>query len=70
MKAMFADLTRDDFGGSRRVGAAARRQRVYELFDAIQLAIHQGDRLQIDYLLAQLAEATAHDYRSPVRRGH
>jgi DNA-binding FadR family transcriptional regulator len=71
MKAMFANLTRDDFGRrSRRERAAAQRQRVYALFDEIQLAIHNGDPLQVDYLMARLAEATAQDYRSAARRDH
>jgi len=58
MKAMFANLTRDDFGGSSKRARAARRQRVYALFDEIQLAIHGGDRLKVHYLMAELAEAT------------
>jgi hypothetical protein len=64
MKAMFANLTRADFGGSSdRARAAAKRQRVYALFDEIQLAIHDGDRLKVDYLMAELADATAQEYR-------
>jgi hypothetical protein len=71
MKAVFANLTSADFGGSsRRVRAAAKRQRVYALFDEIQLAIHNGDRLKVDYLMAKLAEATARDYRSTGRPDH
>ena len=70
MKALFANLTRDDFGGSRRVRTATSRQRVYALFDEIQLAIHDGDRLKLDYLMGELAEATAQDYRAAVRRDH
>ena len=36
MKAMFANVTGDDFGGSSKRARAARRQRVYALFDEIQ----------------------------------
>jgi len=71
MKAMFANLTRDDFrGSSKRERAAARHRRVYTLFDEIQVAIHEGDRLKFDYLMAELAAATAQDYRAAGRRDH
>lgn len=71
MKAMFANLTLDDFrGSSRRARAAARHQRVWTLFDEIQVAIHDGDRLKVDYLMVELAEATAQDYWPAVRRDH
>jgi hypothetical protein len=68
MKAMFANLIRDDFGGLSKHGRAARRKRVYALFDEIQLAIHDGDRLKVDYLMTELAEATAHDYRAAAQQ--
>jgi len=71
MKAIFANLTRDNVGEfSRPAPAAATRQRVYALFDEIQLAIHDGDHLRVDDLMAELAEATAQDYRVAVRRDH
>ena len=71
MKAMFANLTRDDFRGSApRARVAAQRQRVYALFDAIQVAIHEGNRMKVDHLMAALAEATAQEYRAAVRRDH
>jgi hypothetical protein len=64
MRAMFANMTRADFGGSsERARAAARRRRVHALFDEIQTAIHDGDRLKVDDLMAELAEATAQEYR-------
>jgi hypothetical protein len=69
MKAMFANLTRNDFGRSLRRGrTGATRERVYALFADIQLAIHDGDRVKVDYLMAELAEATAEVYRATVRR--
>jgi hypothetical protein len=68
MKSMFANLTKDDFGGSsRRARAAASRQRVHALFYEIQLAIHDGNRVKVAYLMAELAEATAQKNRAPVR---
>ena len=71
MKAMVANSTWDDLGGSsKRARAAPRRQRVNALFDEIQLAIDDGDRLKVDSLMAALAEATAQDYRGAVRRDH
>ena len=63
MKAMFANLTHDDFGGrSKRPRTTAERQRVYALFDEIQIALHNGDRVKVDYLMAELARATAQEY--------
>ena len=47
---------------------SARRQRVYPLFDESQLAIHDGDGLKVDYLMAELAELTAQGYRAVARR--
>ena len=31
------------------------------LFDEIQVAIHDDDRTKIDYLMAELADATRHE---------
>lgn len=63
MKAMFANLTGGDFRGrSKRTCVAATRRRVYALFDEIQIAIHRGDRLTVDYLMGELADATAQEY--------
>jgi len=60
MKAMFANLTLGDFRGrSKRERATARRKWVHALFDEIQVAIHKGDRPKVDYLMAELADATA-----------
>ena len=60
MKAMFANLTLADFRGrSKRERATARRKWVHALFDEIQVAIHKGDRAKVDYLMAELADATA-----------
>jgi hypothetical protein len=69
MKAMFANLTQADFRGrSKRAPIAAERQRVYALFDEIQVAIHNGDRLKVDYLMVELAEATASEYLASRQR--
>ena len=60
MKAMFANLTLADFSGrSKKERATARRKWVHALFDEIQVAIHKGDRPKVDYLMAELAAATA-----------
>ena len=60
MRAMFANLTRADFGGRvDKHTRAARRMRVHALFDEIQIAIYTGDLARVDRLLAQLARATA-----------
>ncbi len=60
MKAMFANLTLADFSGrSKKERATARRKWVHALFDEIQVAIHKGDRPKVDYLMAELADATA-----------
>jgi hypothetical protein len=58
MKAMFANLTRADFGGRSMKERTAERRRVHALFDEIQIAIHNGDRSAVDYLMAELAVAT------------
>jgi hypothetical protein len=71
MKALFANLTRDDFRRSpQRAPTASTRERVYALFAEIQLAIYEGDRLKVDCLMVALAEATAQNYRAPARRDH
>ena len=70
MKAMFANLTTADFGGrskeERRVAGfsknerrAAERKRVYALFEEIQIANHLGERARVEYLMGELAIATA-----------
>jgi hypothetical protein len=60
MRAMFANLTRADFGGrADKHTRAARRVRVHALFDDIQIAIYTRDFARVDRLLIQLARATA-----------
>jgi hypothetical protein len=60
MRAMFANLTRADFGGRPyRDRRAAKRLQVHALFDEIQVAIYTGDFARVDRLLVQLARATA-----------
>ena len=60
MGAMFANLTRADFGGRlNRETRAARRLRVHALFDQIQVAIYTGDLARVDRLMVRLALATA-----------
>ena len=69
MAATFRHLTRRDFGHlSLRARAAARQQRVCALSKEIQLAIGDGDRLMIDHLMTELAEATAQDHRTALLR--
>jgi hypothetical protein len=48
---------------------AVARRRVHVLFDEIQVAIHNDDRTKINYLMAELADATADEqgYSSTVR---
>ena len=59
MKAMFANLTRADFGlRPGKHSRAARRLRVHRLFDEIQIAIYTGDLTRVDQLLVKLALAT------------
>ena len=64
MKAMFANLTRADFRrrSPKELRAVARR-RVHVLFDEIQVAIHNDDRTKINYLMAELADATRNEER-------
>ena len=60
MRAMFANLTLADFRGrSRKERLAAKRKWIHTVFDEIQVAIQKGDRPNIDYLIAELADATA-----------
>ncbi len=62
MKSMFANLTRADFvWRSMKEWRTAERKRVYALFDEIQIAIHNGDRTRVDYLMAELAVATGRE---------
>jgi len=59
MRAMFANLTRADFGGrSKKELRTVDRQRVDALFDEIQIAIYSGDRARLDVLMVKLALAT------------
>ncbi len=65
MKAMFANLTRADFGGrSNRETRAAERRRVHGLFDEIQVALYAGDYARVDRLLTKLAVATTNQARA------
>jgi len=60
VKALFANLTAADLGsGSRVRRRMAERRRVHALFDAIQVAIHEGDRAAVDDLMEELADAIA-----------
>jgi hypothetical protein len=62
MRAMFANLTRNDFGGrpnrETRTTRTTERLRVHVLFDEIQIAIHRGDEARVNRLMARLAAAT------------
>ena len=59
MRAMFANLTRADFGGrSKKELRTVERRRVDALFDEIQIAIYNGDRARLDVLMVKLALAT------------
>jgi len=63
MNAMFANLTREDFGGRpKSLRRRVERQRVHALFDEVQIAIYNGDRARLDVLMVKLALATA-DHR-------
>jgi hypothetical protein len=63
MKAMFANLTRADFGGRSKNGPrTVERERVHALFDEVQIAIYNGDRARLDVLMVKLAIATT-DHR-------
>jgi hypothetical protein len=60
MRAMFANLTRADFGGrSHREARAAKRWQVHALFDEIQVAISNDDFSRVDRLMAKLVFLTA-----------
>jgi hypothetical protein len=62
MRAMFANLTWTDFRRrSSNERRALARKRVHVLFDEIQLAIHNDDRTKINYLMAELADATGNE---------
>jgi hypothetical protein len=57
---MFANLTEADFRThSRTRRRAAERKRVHALFDAIQIAIHDGDSATVEDLMTELAHAIA-----------
>jgi hypothetical protein len=58
---MFANLTRADFGGRSTERRAAVRKHVLALFDEIQVAIYNRVFMKVDYLMAELAEATARE---------
>jgi hypothetical protein len=60
MRAMFANLTRADFGGrSKKEPRMVDRQRVHALFDEVQIAIYDNNRAKLDVLMVKLALATA-----------
>ncbi|HEV3063453.1 MAG TPA: hypothetical protein VGY48_34745 [Vicinamibacterales bacterium] len=64
MRAMFANLTRADFGGRPyRDRHVSNRLRVHALFDEIQVAIYRGDLAKVDRLMVKLALATANHAR-------
>ena len=55
MKAMFGNLTSADFRRpSQKERRAAERRHVHALFDEIQIAIYNGDRTAVDYLMGEL----------------
>jgi hypothetical protein len=57
---MFANLTEADFRAhSRTRRRAAARKRVHALFDAIQIAIYDGDCATVEDLMTELADAIA-----------
>jgi hypothetical protein len=65
MRAMFANLTRADFGGRwKKEPRTVERQRVHVLFDEIQIAIYNGDRQRVDLLMVKLALATTNQGRA------
>ena len=65
MRAMFANLTRADFGGrSQREARAAKRWQVHALFDEIQVAISDDDFSRVDRLMAKLVVLTASHSRA------
>ena len=60
MRAMFANLTADDFGGrSKKERRTVERQRVHALFDEIQVAIYNDDRARLAVLMVKLSLTTA-----------
>ena len=63
MRAMFANLTKDDFGGRKctsivrfPIGSDAR-QRVHRIFDELQIAIFRRNQTLVDRLLVELQRA-------------
>jgi len=69
MKAMFAHLTSADFRRpSQRERRAAERQHVHTLFDEIQIAIYNGDRTAVDYLMGELTVAGQRSERAFTNR--
>jgi len=68
MRAMFANLTRADFGGrSHREARAGERWQVHALFDEIQVAISNDDFSRVDRLMAKLVSVTASHSRASHR---
>jgi hypothetical protein len=64
MRAMFANLTRADFGGrSKKEQRAVEREQVHALFDEVQIAIYNDDRASLGVLMVKLALATANQRR-------
>ena len=64
MVAMFAHLTRADFTGrSKHELRTVERHRVHELFDEIQIAIYNDDRVRLRLLMVKLALVAAHQRR-------
>jgi hypothetical protein len=64
MRAMFASLTKDDFGGGKRPAVIVRarawedaRQRVHRTFDELQIAIANRNQTLVDRLLVELDRA-------------
>jgi len=64
VRAMFANLTNEDFGGRKRSaivrfprGVGDARQRVHRIFDELQVAIFNRDRALVDRLLVELDRA-------------
>lgn len=63
MRAMFANLTKDDFGGGKRsaiVRARANgdaREPVHRIFDELQVAIFKRNQTLVDRLLVELDRA-------------
>lgn len=65
MRALFANLTAADFGGSsNKAPRPEERERVRVLFDEIQVAIYNDDRERVDLLMVKLALATTHQRRT------